>query len=208
MKNATLLALHQVDEIPLVLLSNWMAARHEIYNTPIDEAELQVQNSKLIYSPLGIIGPVILGVGSVAFLLSPHPLGSIWETKSASALFSFGCACFGVLFCIVAVVGTEKRYSEFGTDLEDLKELLMLNFGQMRCTASKELKEVAERKLIYQASLIIHSPLISKEEEEARIEFKRQHTLLLKFLLVEEKWDKYFKNLEKEPTRDKTPVQA
>lgn len=209
MKNSTLIALHEANELPEALKREWSSKNHR---NPIYDAKQEIRRQK-DYSRIGwgLLGIAIMAMVSVFLVISAHKWKAEIPFVVASYLLTFFLVfcvlSFGAAVIFIAVFANDSQ-SDFGTQLEKLREVLWLNYGEMCVQKIEDLRVRAENTLRAQAehTKTLQGPngevSLSDEAKGARARYEEIHTILFAFGLCEEKWDKYWKAPEPENKKE------
>lgn len=205
MKNSTLIALLEAHELPGAFIREWSCKNRR---TPIDDAKQEIREQES-YSRIGwgFLGISTVSMISVFLVMSEHK----WTAEIPFTVFYhlfpfFLILCvlsFGAAVVLIAFSQNDSQ-SDFGTQLEQLREVLGLTYGEMSVWKLNDLRERAENTLRAQAEYVkalqgSHGEnSLSDRAKEERTKYEEMHSILFTFGLCEEKWDKYWKTPKQE----------
>ena len=204
MKNSTLIALSEAGEVPETLRMHWS---NKNKRPPIGDALQEIADQKNKRSiAFVLIGIFVMAFTAILLLKSANEWMEMPETVFRHMFLWF------LLFAVSSLFGTiiflclsfENLLSDFGSQLEKLREVLGLTYGEMTVWKIEDLQERAQKTLYEEANNVRalqglsgeHS--LSSEAEQERAKYKEMHEILFAFGLCEEKGDKYWKTLEQE----------
>lgn len=192
MKNSTLIALHEANELSIRLEENWNS-KH--FTDPIYYAKREIRRQK-IDSRLGytLLGIAMMAMMSTFVIRISHE----WKAENLCVFFLILCVMpFGASVILIAFSQNDSQ-SDFGTQLEQLREVLGLTYGEMSVWKLNDLRDQAENILYGQANYTkrLQGPngenSLSDDAKAARAKYEELHKVLFAFGLCEEKWDKYW----------------
>ncbi len=154
-----------------------------------------------------LAGIIFFALGSNYAPIEENILGRRYLAASGFILTAI------VLALLVKHYKLSNKQILFGKDLDKFISVLVLSWREFPSKSGEFLMERAEKILVEKAQNCIRTQKIygpnSPEEEFARIEFKKIHSICRKFLAIPSGWKKYFEQAQNEiNTKNLDPIMS